>query len=433
MTRPLGTLLAASMLCVPCASAQVEFTFVKTENFDLLSDDPSGADAFWIGNNPSAIAFDGNALYIGGFLNGANPGVWSVSVVQVLNILGDREFQVMEDTRIPVGDIPNGRGYTGMDYHPELGLIMTVDKGSFGLTDQVQTWDVDSQVTPFQVAASGAGGNRGFSGPSWDLGPDGQGFDLDGDGSNELGAAGVNDWAFFAFGDTNQGPFGMPVDDLDPFTAPISIANGNTPVIGTLDVPGLLWRDMDIDPNTGDMAFRVSNDLLIVKRASDNSVSSFAWVDEAEGIQNGQNCAILHGLCGGDLVIYNERQTSSTQAFTSSIKLVDLDGNPAAASFVDGAGDPVALPDGVGYYDFAWSEELGILFICDFQTRNVYIFSTGQDADLNGDGDTNVLDFIFLQTAFQNGDPAADVNNDGELNIFDFIDYQAIFSSGGCG
>jgi hypothetical protein len=52
------------------------------------------------------------------------------------------------------------------------------------------------------------------------------------------------------------------------------------------------------------------------------------------------------------------------------------------------------------------------------------------NADVNGDGVLNILDFIAFQELFQAGDPAADCDDNGALNILDFICYQGVFQAG---
>ncbi len=51
-------------------------------------------------------------------------------------------------------------------------------------------------------------------------------------------------------------------------------------------------------------------------------------------------------------------------------------------------------------------------------------------ADLNGDGQLNVLDFVKFQELWQANDPAADCNGDDAFNILDFVCYQALFQQG---
>jgi len=107
--------------------------------------------------------------------------------------------------------------------------------------------------------------------------------------------------------------------------------------------------------------------------------------------------------------------------FTIPIEPDDADDFPAAT------GIPRFSADGRFVYMGVTSVQKSWVYAFDLDPD-----ATGPDADLNGDGDVNVLDFIFLQQAFQNGQDVADINGDGFLNVLDFIDYQAIFASAGC-
>ena len=51
-------------------------------------------------------------------------------------------------------------------------------------------------------------------------------------------------------------------------------------------------------------------------------------------------------------------------------------------------------------------------------------------ADLDGDGDLTLFDFLAFQNAFASGDPAADFDGDGELTLFDFLAFQNEFAAG---
>ena len=51
-------------------------------------------------------------------------------------------------------------------------------------------------------------------------------------------------------------------------------------------------------------------------------------------------------------------------------------------------------------------------------------------ADVNGDGELNILDFVAYQDLFVSGDPAADCDGNGALNILDFVCYQGLFQAG---
>ena len=51
-------------------------------------------------------------------------------------------------------------------------------------------------------------------------------------------------------------------------------------------------------------------------------------------------------------------------------------------------------------------------------------------ADLDGDGELTVFDFLEYQNLFDAGDLAADLDGDGDLTIFDFLAFQNAFDAG---
>jgi hypothetical protein len=51
-------------------------------------------------------------------------------------------------------------------------------------------------------------------------------------------------------------------------------------------------------------------------------------------------------------------------------------------------------------------------------------------ADVNGDDDLNILDYITFNALFSEDDPAADINDDGVLNILDFVALHDAFVAG---
>jgi hypothetical protein len=51
-------------------------------------------------------------------------------------------------------------------------------------------------------------------------------------------------------------------------------------------------------------------------------------------------------------------------------------------------------------------------------------------ADIDGDGELTLFDFIAFQNLFGTGDLAADFDGDGELTIFDFLEFQSLFATG---
>jgi len=65
----------------------------------------------------------------------------------------------------------------------------------------------------------------------------------------------------------------------------------------------------------------------------------------------------------------------------------------------------------------------------DFMIRLV-VETVGCSADVNGDGNLDVFDFVAFQVAFIANDLIADCNGDGFLDIFDFACFQQVFVEG---
>jgi hypothetical protein len=84
-----------------------------------------------------------------------------------------------------------------------------------------------------------------------------------------------------------------------------------------------------------------------------------------------------------------------------------------------------AAPEDEGSYDVIVSN------LCAAITSNPATLSvTACAADLNGDCDLDLFDFLAFQTLFNAGDPLADIDGDGGFDLFDFLAYQNLFIAG---
>ena len=54
----------------------------------------------------------------------------------------------------------------------------------------------------------------------------------------------------------------------------------------------------------------------------------------------------------------------------------------------------------------------------------------GCEADITGNGELNIFDFLAFQNLFDDGDVRADFDGDGALTIFDFLAFQTAFDAG---
>jgi hypothetical protein len=448
-TRTRLAMLLALAGAAAAAHAQ-DFTFelVSTEEIDLLSDNVN-TPAFFVGNNPSSIAFDGDDLYVGGFANFSDP-IPGVQIVQIQDFLlgtAGRSFAIVEGSFAASSTpVTNFRGWTGLDWDSERGLLGTVDFGSSGASNQVRIFNFKQStlggfLTTLDLKATSID-LRGIAGPSWDRGFNASGFGADG----SIVAAVLD--PFTGPADEKNGPFGHvlpaepdlgdPIPGLDSFVTAYFPPSG--PALIQPDT-STLWRDLDVDPNTGDMAARAANILVIGLRGADGLIASSVAVgtDNAPFV-SGQNVAILHGLMDGDMVVYNDRPaTSGGQAFNDVIKFVDKSGASMSVDIVDSAGNPVSLPAGVGYYDFAWDEASQTLCILDFAARDVYVLQPfmgstcpcDSPANLNCDATLNFFDIAAYIQNYNAGDPSADLAAPfGTLNFFDISTFIGLFNAG---
>ncbi|MEQ9094823.1 MAG: GC-type dockerin domain-anchored protein [Phycisphaerales bacterium] len=61
---------------------------------------------------------------------------------------------------------------------------------------------------------------------------------------------------------------------------------------------------------------------------------------------------------------------------------------------------------------------------------SAYLYAAACRADLDGDGEPTIFDFLAFQNLFDAGDPAADFDGDGSLTLFDFLAFQNAFDAG---
>ena len=66
----------------------------------------------------------------------------------------------------------------------------------------------------------------------------------------------------------------------------------------------------------------------------------------------------------------------------------------------------------------------------EFVVRLLATVVGGCRADLDGDGDLTLFDFLLFQNLFAAGDLRADFDGDGQLTLFDFLAYQNAFAMG---
>ncbi|TWT48289.1 PEP-CTERM sorting domain-containing protein [Botrimarina hoheduenensis] len=339
MLRPKATLLAALGLALAAVTGADAITFQEIARFDVSGASSDVASPDFIGNNPSAVAWDAGKLYVAGFVNG--PASAQSAIIEVTNA-GSTGANVATFSSAFGGlTTPNTRGFSGLDLENGV-LAAAYDDGAadpngiraFNAATNTQTWAKNAR------GGSGVAHDPGFA-------------------SVDSGVA----WATFGSG---RRSLQNTATGADIYTT----ANG---MIIT-DFGGSFWRDLDFDQSTGDLYARRANDVLKTTRTGGNSGTVSVIVDTNENAPfvAGQNIDFMATADFGDLVVYNDRaSTLGGQSFFDVVKVIDPAGAAASALFSFTYGAPAL---GVGYYDFDFDTASQTLAIVDFSSRNVHIF-----------------------------------------------------------
>lgn len=326
--------------CVLMCSHASAINFVEIARFDVGSTADT-ANPENIGNNPSAVAWSGDRLYIAGF----NSNQTNTAIVEITNPTDTGSVTATYGPTFGVLATPGSRGYSGLDILGDGSALAAAYDDGGADPNGIQQFDPNagnSATAGFPLNArggSGVGYDPGFGGSPVAVG-----------------------W----------GTFGSGRIRLNDSSNGAVLADGtNGPIYFT---GSSFIRDSDFDPDTGDIYVRAANDVIAVTRTGAITGSATEIVTETDApFVAGQNIGFLSRSVGSDAVIYNERSSTGLgQTFDSAINVVDPSGAPIAVNFAL-IGGPIAT--GNGYYDFDFDVGTQTLALLDFANRNVHIFS----------------------------------------------------------
>jgi hypothetical protein len=340
----------ATLLALLSTTAAAQINLSLLANVDLTPT-ASTTSGFFIGNNPSAVAWDGSSAWIGGF--GANTALIKVSSVLTTPTFGTPFGSVATTTN----------GFTGLDIKGGR-LAAAWDLGA-NSADSIRLYDVSATNPSLlwrigDATAANDSGRRGSSGVAFDPGFNG-----------DSGGQGV---AFLGFGSGRR--------------ALLNEANGtyafnfSTGMIININPTNTFWRDIDFDPDTGDVYMRVSNTVAKATRTGNNPSTALTTAilsnfttqgTAATNTINNQNLAFVNAA-GQKFIIANDRSaTGAGQSLLSVVRAFGLDGTPLALNF-----GSFAPATGNGAYDFSYDIETQTLAMTDFANRRLYVFGFNQ-------------------------------------------------------
>ena len=332
------------------------------------------ANPNYIGNNPSAVAWNGSRLFVGGLNNGATgTNSQNTAVIEVLNtnttgIVASTAVQY--GARFGFSPTINQRGYTGLAIQGNR-LFAALDAQNTAISNALSGYDISSAVTTgtlWRVSGRGNGGvaiDPGYVVSGSSQGGAGVGWATWGDGVvGSSSRRGLNDpvtgATIYSFSGTASAPPGMQ------WPATTNAVNG---------------RDITFDPRTGDVYGRYTDLVSKAVRSGSNATSSQTVIwDPGDGtITIGQNIAFMSNTtAAGDLLAFNLKDGFSGGTFQDYVRLSDTSGAVQSTTwnFLGGT-SPTSV---AGYYDFAYDSTSQTLAVVDASNLRVSIFGFGAPA-----------------------------------------------------
>lgn len=363
--RRLSSLLAAAALLGIGAAAHAQVSLVLVADVDV-----SGVTG--IGNNPSAVAWNGIDAWIGGYnttLAAADTGIAKVS-----NVLTAPTFGTVFGTF----STNSNRGMTALTVSG-TSLFASLDNGA-GNANTVRAFNTGTESLIWRVGDNGGAGNTTLRG---------QGVAIDPGFSGSAPSAG--NLSFLSLGGGRR-------ITLNAATGAYiySQSGGPAPNGLILSASSTTWRDLEFDPSNGDMYARESNRVFKATRTGDNAITGYAQIGTqatATTVDN-ERLAFITSPAFGKFIIYNDRTAvSGGQVFANVIKAIDTAGTALTINL-----GTFAPSTGVGAYDFSFDSGTQTLAVTDFTNRRLYILGVGYSVSgvITLEGETNQAKQVTL-------------------------------------
>jgi hypothetical protein len=337
--------IVTSMMAVAGVAMAVQaqtLNMTQLANIDLIDITGNSASAKYIGTTPTAVAWNGTEAYIAGWNN--TGAAQNTGIAKVTGIYAPvSTFSNAFDQRLT----PAFRGNLDLARKGDQ-LYSAAEYGGAVADNGIRQFDISG--APTQTSAFLNGGYRA------------SGLDVDSRTGNIASVSVATGLRQFVLNDATT----VATQIYGPFAT-----TGYSTLVGT--DANTNWRDVQVDPMTGDVYFRKQNHIWKSVRSGDNAGTQMAtqFITLTVGDQAGQNMDFAYGTADGDFIIANSRSSGATgQSFASILKAFNLDGTAASINLIGYTGPAT----GIGWYDFDYDAATKTLAILDSGNKRLYIF-----------------------------------------------------------
>ncbi|MEO1008970.1 MAG: GC-type dockerin domain-anchored protein [Planctomycetota bacterium] len=144
-------------------------------------------------------------------------------------------------------------------------------------------------------------------------------------------------------------------------------------------------------------------------------------LDAGAGLGDGVSSALLDA---------NESGVAVGRSAVGAIRWDGVNGAVPLLDLVDTSGDGWELTNALSINERGWICGNGRSPAGGSRGFLLIPIAEGCPADLDGDGELTIFDFLAFQNLFDAGAAAADLDGDGSLTLFDFLAFQNLFDAG---
>jgi hypothetical protein len=235
-----------------------------------------------------------------------------------------------------------------------------------------------------------------------------------------------------------SGPYWALIKHLGPFSIGMGWYNSYPPACQLLTTPTVVgvWFGSDelyeIDTNNDELPFVASHDMMVFW--SDGTVDRYGDVEDEAFDPVGSDPLEIEVEDEEFTIVESDSENPTKVLHNSYQENINLIGNVDQDS-----GSTICWDDRVALFalpqvaigQFGYRARGDIDLDGDIDTNDYYAFNALPcNADLNCDGEVDIVDYLDYMDYYGNEDPIAEMNNDNTIDIIDLLDFLDAYAVG---